>query len=360
MSGELEQAKVSVIIPVYKTEKYLRECLSSVCQQTYKNLEIIVVNDCSPDGSQDLIEEFARVDPRVIPFKTRVNSGLSVSRNLGMEKASGTYVTFLDSDDSILPENVETLMRVMITYGCDLVMCPLNIYNEATGAYFRDGYHDLAGLAKFEDQGPFPTRALLGYLAVTNVSAHGKLFRLKALRERNLKFPAGLAFEDNPFFWDFVSSAETRFCVISKPLNYYRAVRIGALTSSRDTYKDIFVIFDLLDDVFAKHGLTQVVANDLFRYKVIQFWYWQGGRGGSWPSLDYLRRAQVAFRKIPAEVVINGSKRNQAKVRILNFSVILAFFIFALFRDQRFRSALSDLRRTLSLPLSLLKSAVRR
>ena len=131
---------VSVIVPVYKTEQYLRECLSSICQQTYKNLEIIVVNDCSPDGSQDIIDDFARLDARIVACKTPSNSGLSICRNTGLKRASGAYVGFVDSDDVITLDNIEVFVRAIITNDCDMVMAPLYTYNEVSGAYYRDPY----------------------------------------------------------------------------------------------------------------------------------------------------------------------------------------------------------------------------
>lgn len=97
---------VSIVIPVYNVELYLRECLDSVISQTYHNLEIICVNDGSPDNSLSILEEYAAKDSR-IRIISQENAGISVARNTGMDVATGEYIYFLDSDDYIALEMVE-------------------------------------------------------------------------------------------------------------------------------------------------------------------------------------------------------------------------------------------------------------
>ena len=94
---------VSIIIPVYNVEKYLRRCLDSVLGQTFPDWEAICVNDGSPDGSRAIVEEYAKADPRFILYD-KPNGGLSDARNFGLSKAGGEYVVFLDSDDFIHPQ----------------------------------------------------------------------------------------------------------------------------------------------------------------------------------------------------------------------------------------------------------------
>ena len=100
---------VSVIIPVYNVEKYLRRCLDSVVGQTYKDLEIILVDDGSTDGSTEICEEYAKKDSR-IRFLRKQNGGLSSARNAGLLVATGEYVTFVDSDDYIEDFTYERLI----------------------------------------------------------------------------------------------------------------------------------------------------------------------------------------------------------------------------------------------------------
>ena len=114
-SGKL----VSVIVPIYKVEEYLRECLDSIIGQTYKNLEIILVDDGSPDRCGEICEEYARNDSRITVYH-KENGGLSDARNYGIARAHGEFLTFVDSDDVIKANFVETLLRLIHKYDADV------------------------------------------------------------------------------------------------------------------------------------------------------------------------------------------------------------------------------------------------
>ena len=120
---------VSVIIPVYNTEKYLRNCIESVISQTYKNLEIILVDDGSPDNCGKICDEYAKTDLRIKVFHNE-NGGLSRARNFGIEKSNGEYVTFIDSDDFVEPNFVSTLVELCKKHNADIVQCNRCYNNE--------------------------------------------------------------------------------------------------------------------------------------------------------------------------------------------------------------------------------------
>lgn len=101
--------KVSIIIPVYNVEKYIRQCLESVINQTYKNIEIIVINDGTKDGSMKIVEEY--LEDKRIKIINKNNGGLSSARNKGIEEATGEYIYFLDSDDWIEKDTIEVLVK---------------------------------------------------------------------------------------------------------------------------------------------------------------------------------------------------------------------------------------------------------
>ena len=111
--------KITVIVPVYNVESYLRKCLDSIIAQTYKNIEIVVVNDGSTDASAEICKEFVEIDHRII-YIEQENSGLSAARNTGLENMSGDYVTFVDSDDWIELDYVETLYKKITQYQADI------------------------------------------------------------------------------------------------------------------------------------------------------------------------------------------------------------------------------------------------
>ena len=110
---------VSVIVPVYKVENYLRDCLDSIVNQTYKNLEIILVDDGSPDQSGAICEEYARKDPLITVYHTE-NKGQAHARNFALDRCRGDYVTFIDSDDIAKNNYVERLYTLMNEYNADM------------------------------------------------------------------------------------------------------------------------------------------------------------------------------------------------------------------------------------------------
>ena len=114
--------KISVIIPVYNVELYLNKCLQSITGSTYSNLEIILINDGSPDNCDKLCKEWELKDNRIIYIK-KENGGVSSARNLGLDKATGNYIAFVDADDYISPFMYERLYTLMIDNEADLVIC---------------------------------------------------------------------------------------------------------------------------------------------------------------------------------------------------------------------------------------------
>lgn len=122
--------KVSIIIPVYNVEKYIEECLNSVVNQTYRNIEIIIVNDGSTDNSKKICKDFAQKDKRII-FVDDVNHGVSHARNIGLERATGDFITFVDSDDWIDKKMIETLYMNAVKYNSDIIACDYIIYDNS-------------------------------------------------------------------------------------------------------------------------------------------------------------------------------------------------------------------------------------
>lgn len=118
----IHEELVSIIVPVYNVKPFLTESLDSVVHQTYTNLEIIVVDDGSTDGSETICDEYARIDKRVRVIH-QDNHGLSTARNVGINLASGDTIVFLDSDDAFRPDFVKIMLSEMIREEADLVIC---------------------------------------------------------------------------------------------------------------------------------------------------------------------------------------------------------------------------------------------
>ena len=125
--------KYSVIVPVYNVEKYINECLSSLINQTYKNIEIVVINDGSSDNSLSLIEEYSRIDDRIRVIDQK-NMGLGYTRNVGIDNAVGDYILFVDSDDYISLNTCEEIEAVL-SYNNEVDIIVLGRYRFADEVY---------------------------------------------------------------------------------------------------------------------------------------------------------------------------------------------------------------------------------
>ena len=127
--------KISVIIPVYNVEKFLEKSVRSVFNQTYNNLEIILIDDGSTDNSGKICDELAKENERVIVVHKK-NGGLSSARNRGLEIAQGTYISFIDSDDIISEDMFETMINLMEQYGAEICSCKYKTFSEKSGLKF--------------------------------------------------------------------------------------------------------------------------------------------------------------------------------------------------------------------------------
>ena len=196
-------SRVTVIIPVYNTAPYLRRCLDSVCGQTYRNLEIICVNDGSTDDSQSILEEYAARDERVRVL-VQENSGQAVARNRALDVAQGEYVLFVDSDDWIERITCETILchmedRVDILYFGIIV-------DEMKNPERLSSLTEHLRI-KFEGRQKVRDELFLG----TNAYVAGKFYRMSLLKKHGIRFPEGLRYEDSAMFYNSLAVAENVF-----------------------------------------------------------------------------------------------------------------------------------------------------
>lgn len=212
-----EKAKVSVIVAVYNTERYLRKCLDSIVNQTLKDIEIICVNDGSHDDSLSILTEYWSKDPRITIYD-QTNQGLSVVRNKGMRMASSNFYTFVDSDDFLDPAICEKLYTAVTKNKCDIAICGANVvYTGQTSTDFRrsdDEYfrHKYRGKVKISD----------AVIKSTDVVAWNKIYRASIQRRYDIYFPRGLLYEDAKFYNDFMILAKSAYYLDEKLYNYVR------------------------------------------------------------------------------------------------------------------------------------------
>jgi glycosyltransferase involved in cell wall biosynthesis len=186
---------VSIIIPVYNVEKYLDKCLRSVTSQSYRNLEIILIDDGSIDSSGEMCDEWAKKDERIKAIHQK-NAGVSAARNKGIEKATGDFILFVDGDDWIKRETVKLVVEQAQKTEADIVVFGLKIF-DATHQIYTDWNNDSKNeLAKYQETFSWRNDPD-NFLIVITVNPVNKLFRSDFLREINFSFPVDLVMSED-------------------------------------------------------------------------------------------------------------------------------------------------------------------
>lgn len=210
---------VSIIVPVYKVESYLPQCIESIINQTYHNLEIILVDDGSPDACGKTCDEYAKQDKRIKVFHKQ-NGGLSDARNYGVTRATGEYLSFVDSDDWIEPDMFEVLVRVADENKADLVNSSV-FYNYPDRMEVNPAIE-----AKFADPVDSVKALIKGKI---NTGAWGKIYRKSCFSD--IVFPRGHVFEEHATVYKFFLQADS-VVSIAKPFYHYRLRRKDAITET--------------------------------------------------------------------------------------------------------------------------------
>ncbi len=199
--------KISIIIPCYNGEKTVRRCLDSVCRQSYENFEVLFVDDGSKDESKQIVREYTERDSRFKLIETS-NRGVSAARNTGIGLAQGEYIQFLDADDEMLPEMLETLLRAINESNADIAVCNF-MGNPLFLAYFDDAVFDLGVESE-----------LLEYYQETfcMLPPWNKLFRREVI---TVGFDEQVHFAEDELFNLSVMANARRIACVNKPLYFY-------------------------------------------------------------------------------------------------------------------------------------------
>ena len=212
--------KVSVVVPVYNTEKYLKKCLTSLVNQSLKEIEIIVVNDGTKDNSQKIIDNFAKKHSNIKSY-IKENGGLSSARNYGIKKAKGEYIAFLDSDDYVEENMYELLYNKAKSENFDIAVCNINyIYDN----YSKKAFSNLLSDIKLKQQ--VKESMINIYPAVWN-----KIYK-KELFNNKIYFKEGIWYEDVEFLYRLYPYIDTIGVIDNYLVNYVQ--RDGAITKTFD------------------------------------------------------------------------------------------------------------------------------
>lgn len=256
----LDLPKVSVIVPVYNVEDYLRECLDSLCYQTLVDIEIICVNDGSTDASEDILKEYEAKEPK-IKVISQENRGLSGARNTGMKHASGEYIYFIDSDDKLVPTALERMYFVSSRHSLDILLFKLINFDDETGEKTKSYYYDMKFLKEKVGENVFSHEDVSDILFRIAVSIPGKFFKRKLIED--MEFIEGVIFEDNPFFIEAMLRA-TKVCFLDEYL-YLRRIRSCSITQSHDEgFFDYITISNILIDLCKKYSVYDKYREGLF------------------------------------------------------------------------------------------------
>lgn len=215
---------ISVIVPVYRVEKYLERCVKSILSQTYKNLEVILVDDGSPDQCPAICDACAEKDARVKVIHQE-NKGLSGARNAGIDAASGEYLAFVDSDDYVSPHFIEELYQLLQDTGCAIGQCRFSYVK-------GDGLVEEGDSAFCIYRGESLMEQLYGpeEKATCFVVAWNKLYRAELFKETGIRYPEGRIHEDEATTYRLFHEAK-KLAFLDRALYGYYTENGGSITS---------------------------------------------------------------------------------------------------------------------------------
>ena len=277
---ELMRPMVSIIVPIYNAEQYLRRCVDSILNQEYTDFELLLVNDGSTDASGDICEEYGDRDSRVIVIQ-KENTGVSDSRNRALDRARGKYLQFLDSDDWITPDATRLFVRAAEEYGCDMVISD----------FYRVVGERLSPKGDIEEEGVLTREEFAAHMMENPADFYygvlwNKLYRRDIVEEHNLRMDTDINWcEDFMFNLEYIRYAKV-FYALHAPIYYY-VKRKGSLASQginiSKTVKMKLNVFEYYNN-FYKHVLEEE-DYEKNRLQVYRFFIDAAGDGTVPPSI---------------------------------------------------------------------------
>lgn len=255
--------KVSVIIPVYNTGKYLKRCLESICNQTLESIEIICINDCSTDDSFDILLDYSKKDNRIKLINLTHNKGVAAARNIGIEKSSGEYIGFVDSDDYISLDFYDKLYKKATDYEADVAKG--NIYN-----CDNHGQHPtLTSFYNMNDK--IRNNKIYFYYGFTSA-----IYKREFIVSHNIKFPENISHFEDPFFSIQVAIYSNFVAFDDSSSYFYVKHESSACASSKtlnkavDFTKSVMSIFDIINNVAISKKEFFIILS--FLYEQVEPW----------------------------------------------------------------------------------------
>lgn len=243
---------VSIIVPVYNSGKFLEECLDSLIEQTYKNLEIICIDDGSTDDSLEILNKYKMMDDRIIVL-SQENKGQSIARNLGIEVSKGRYINFTDSDDVILPNTIEYSLNQIKTYQLDAVYYNMEIFTPKNNFVCLNGKY-------FEPSSPImDTRK--DEVCINFTNAAPALFDNALIKQNNITFPEGMLYEDWVFMCKFNIYAKKVYWYNFPFYRYRRKFEATSTDVITERCFDLFKAYKMADKLIKEANLTSLYSH---------------------------------------------------------------------------------------------------
>lgn len=247
--------KVSVIVPIYNSEKYLKRCVDSLINQTMCDIEFILINDGSTDSSDLIISNYN--DSRIKYFK-RTNHGIGATRNFGIDKSKGDFIGFVDSDDYVEPDFYEKMYNECVNNGLDIVVCDHYIEKDKNREEL-----------KFLDFGVTSLDKTPNLLMDINLAPWNKIYR-KSLFDKTTYYPVGVKYEDTPWVAKMFSRAK-KIGKLNECLYYYIVHSNSETTVIDNRVYDIFKITDILFDDLGNNDNIRSSLDDLIIYLITKY-----------------------------------------------------------------------------------------
>ncbi len=230
--------KISIIIPVYNVENYIRRCLDSIVNQTYQNIEIIIINDGSPDKCGTICDEYKELDSRIIVIHKK-NEGVSVARNSGLLIASGDYVYFLDSDDYLTENTIEILYKNAIKSNADITISN-HIFFDENGFHWKRSNYKISSIDKknFMDSS---LRFKYFFGKSFGVQVWNKLYKTSFIKENNVDFDRDLYIAEDFLFNFKLFTHKPKICLINDYTYYYFQNTKSVTHSYKENLTELYI-----------------------------------------------------------------------------------------------------------------------
>lgn len=253
MAEQLTKPGISIIMPCYNTEKYIKKTLSAVFGQSFKNFELIMIDDGSKDSTPEILDKCQADHPDIVRVIHKENEGQSTARNLGLEIAKGDYVVFWDSDDYADTDYLETLYNAALENDSEMVL---------SGSH----YVDERGFI-IENLG-YPVDEHPNY-AGRRLSPHGKMYKIDFLNRHNIRFADGKKYEDNPF--NFMAMFLCKRQVILPYCGHYQVIHKGS-TMSSVTNPD-WIPYEAIENAlkYVNEHIDEVNDVSIYEYTVLSY-----------------------------------------------------------------------------------------